>query len=150
LLKNILTYCGYLPTSPFVLLLSEHKHRDNAATNSNSENARSRMVGKLAGKRGYGNEGRWVNYWTRLGCCISPLYGPFWLGARFWNLWTVSLIFQIFVGPRQTVDTEVRLYILCNPTLLVYLFIRYQLRAFHSQPYVVSLNYQRMFKNRWW
>ena len=28
-------------------LLSEHKHFDNAATNSNSENARSRMVASL-------------------------------------------------------------------------------------------------------
>ena len=44
LLKNILAYCGYSPTSTSFLLLSEHKHCDNAATNSNSENARSRMV----------------------------------------------------------------------------------------------------------
>jgi len=47
LLKNILAYCGYSPISPFFLLLSEHKHRDNAATNLNSENARSRMVASL-------------------------------------------------------------------------------------------------------
>jgi len=44
LLKNILAYCGYSPTSPFFLLLSEHKHCDNMATNSNSKNARSKMV----------------------------------------------------------------------------------------------------------
>jgi len=31
---------------------------DNAATNSNSENARSRMVTSFAGKRGYGDKGR--------------------------------------------------------------------------------------------
>ena len=43
-LKYILTYCGYSPTSPFFLLLSAHKHCDNTATNSNSENARGRMV----------------------------------------------------------------------------------------------------------
>jgi len=49
LLKNVLAYCGYSPTSPFLLLLSEHKHYDNAATNSNSENARSRMVASLPG-----------------------------------------------------------------------------------------------------
>jgi len=42
--KNILAYCGYSPTSPFFLLLSEHKHCYNATTNWNSENARSRMV----------------------------------------------------------------------------------------------------------
>ena len=33
-------------------LLYEHKHRDNAATNSNSENARSRMVASLRGSVG--------------------------------------------------------------------------------------------------
>jgi hypothetical protein len=31
-LKNILAYCGYSPTSPFFLLLSEHKNCDKAAT----------------------------------------------------------------------------------------------------------------------
>jgi hypothetical protein len=33
--------------------LSEHKHCDNAATNANSENTRSRMEACSAGKRGY-------------------------------------------------------------------------------------------------
>jgi len=51
LLKYILTYCGYSPTSPFFLLLSEYKHCDNAATNWNSENAKSRIVGSLGGQR---------------------------------------------------------------------------------------------------
>jgi hypothetical protein len=45
-------YCGYSPTAPFFLLLSEHKHCDNAATNLNSENARSRMVASLRGSVG--------------------------------------------------------------------------------------------------
>jgi len=36
-----------------------------------------------AGKRGYGDTGRWVKYWTRLGCWISSCYGPFSLEARF-------------------------------------------------------------------
>jgi hypothetical protein len=49
LLKNILAYCEHSPTSPFFLLLSEHKYWDKAATNSNSENARSRMVACLRG-----------------------------------------------------------------------------------------------------
>jgi len=39
----------FSPPSPLVLMLSEHKHCDNAATNSNSENARSRMVASLQG-----------------------------------------------------------------------------------------------------
>jgi hypothetical protein len=47
LLKYILAYCVYSPTSLFFLLLSAHKHCDNAATNSNSENVRSRMVASL-------------------------------------------------------------------------------------------------------
>jgi len=65
LLKNILAYCGYSPTSPFFFLLPEHEHCDNAATNSksenaatdsNSENARSRMVASLRGSMGTGTE----------------------------------------------------------------------------------------------
>jgi len=47
--KKYLTYCGYSPSSPLFLLLSEHKHCDNAATNSNCENARSRIVVSLLG-----------------------------------------------------------------------------------------------------
>jgi len=56
LLKIILAYCVYSPTSPFFLLLSAHKHCDNAATNSNSEDARSRMVASLRGKVGTGRK----------------------------------------------------------------------------------------------
>jgi len=56
LLKNILAYCGYSLTSPFFLLLSEHKHWDNAATNSNSENARSRMLASLRERVGTGTK----------------------------------------------------------------------------------------------
>jgi len=52
--KKILVYCGYSPISPFLFLLSEHKHCDNAATNSNSENARSRIVASLWGSFGTG------------------------------------------------------------------------------------------------
>jgi len=56
LLKNILAYCGYSPTSPFFFLLCGHKHCDNAATNSNSENARSRMVASLQESMGTGTK----------------------------------------------------------------------------------------------
>jgi len=56
LLKNILAYCVYSSTSPFFLLLSEHKQCDNMATNSNSENARSRMVASLRGSMGMGTK----------------------------------------------------------------------------------------------
>ena len=54
--KIFLAHCGYSPTSPFFLLLSEHKHCDKAATNSNSENARSRMVASLRGSVGTGTK----------------------------------------------------------------------------------------------
>jgi len=54
--KNIVAYCGYSPTSPFFPLLSEHKHCDNAATNSNSVKARSRMLASLRGSVGTGTK----------------------------------------------------------------------------------------------
>jgi len=56
LLKNILAYCGYSPTSPYFFLLSEHKHCDNVATDLNSEIARSRMVASLWGSMGTGTK----------------------------------------------------------------------------------------------
>jgi len=56
LLKYISAYCGYSPTSLFFLLLSEHKHCDNMLTNSNSKNARSKMVASLWGSVGTGTK----------------------------------------------------------------------------------------------
>ena len=52
MLQNILACCVYSPTSPLFLLCCEHKHCDNAATNLNSENARSRMVPSVRGSVG--------------------------------------------------------------------------------------------------
>ena len=46
----------YSPTSPFFLLLSEYKHYDDTATNSNNENARSRMVAGLRENVGAGTK----------------------------------------------------------------------------------------------
>jgi hypothetical protein len=44
-----------------------------------------------------GDKGRGVKYWERLGCWISPCYGPFWLGARFETYEPfIFLVFQIF------------------------------------------------------
>ena len=79
--------------------LSEHEHCDKAATNSNSENARSKVFGKFAGKRGNGDVGRWVKYWARLSCWISQCYGLLSRGARFetYELF-ISLIFGFFGG----------------------------------------------------
>jgi len=53
LLKIILAYCGYSPTLPFFLLRSEYKHCD-VATNSNSENTRTKMVACLRASVGTG------------------------------------------------------------------------------------------------
>jgi hypothetical protein len=95
--KNVLAYCGYPPTFPFLLLLSEYKRCDNVATNSNSENARSRTVASLPGSGGKGtkeDESSTGRVWF---CCISTCFGPFSLGARFETYEPfISLIFQIF------------------------------------------------------
>jgi hypothetical protein len=59
---------------------------------------------------------------ARLGCWISPFYGPFSLGARFETYEPfVSLIFQFFSGRgkpwitetahTESVDTGARLYL---------------------------------------
>ena len=52
---------------------------------------------KFAGKRGWGDKGRWVKYWAHLGCWTSPCYGLFWLGVSFetYELF-ISLIFDFF------------------------------------------------------
>ena len=58
--KKILFVKKYLSLlwvfTDFFLLLSENKHCDNAATNWNSENARSRMVASLRGSVGTGTK----------------------------------------------------------------------------------------------
>jgi len=101
LLQNILAYCGYSPTCQFFLLLSEHKHCNNAATNSNSENARSRMVTSLQGSLGMGTKE------------VESSTGRFWVAGfhrvtarsawrAFWNLWTVyDFNFPISVSPSR-------------------------------------------------
>ena len=93
LLKNILACFGYSATFPFFLFLFEHKHFDNATTNSNSENARSRMVASLQGNKCTGTK----EDESSLGCWISPCYGLLSLWARFETYEPfISLIFQFF------------------------------------------------------
>jgi hypothetical protein len=49
------------------------------------------------GKRVYGGKGRRVKCCARLGCRISPCYGPFALGGRFYNYEPfISLILHFF------------------------------------------------------
>jgi hypothetical protein len=62
-----------------------------------TEKDRSRMKASSAGKHGYGDKGRWVKYWARLGCWISPWYGPFLLCTPFETYEPfISLIFNFF------------------------------------------------------
>jgi hypothetical protein len=58
------------------------------------------MVASSAGKREYRGKGRWIKYWSRLGCWISPCYGPFSLGWRFENyeLFIPSIFKFFFFG----------------------------------------------------
>ena len=95
LLKNILAYCGYSATSSSLLLLFEHKH----FLNSNSENARSRMVASFRGSLGTGTKEDESIYWARFRCWISPRYCPFSLGASFETYKPfISLISHFFSG----------------------------------------------------
>jgi hypothetical protein len=110
LLKNILAYCGYSPTSPFFFFLSVHKHCNNAETNSKSENARSRMVVSLLVNTVTGtkeDESSTVCVW------IAGFHHVMAHLARVLKLMNRYFFnFQSFFGPQQTTDMEVRLYLL--------------------------------------
>jgi len=54
--RKVLASCVYSPASPFFLLLSKHKHCDNVATNSNSENSRNIMMASLRVSVGTGTK----------------------------------------------------------------------------------------------
>ena len=83
------------PTSPFFLLLSEHKHCDNAATNWNSENARSRMVVSLRGSAGTGiTEDESSN-----GCVWAAGFHRVTAHSRLAGVLKL-FIFNFFFGPR--------------------------------------------------
>jgi hypothetical protein len=61
----------------------------------------------LQGSVSTGGKGRWVKYWARLGCWISPCCGLFSLGVLL-KLYELNFFdFQIFY-PRitETTDTE--------------------------------------------
>jgi predicted Abi (CAAX) family protease len=116
LLKNILAYCGYSLTTPFFFLLFEHKHCDNAATNSNSGNARSRMVASLRVSVGMGtkvDESSTGRVWAAVFRHVMAVLA--W--RAFLNLRTVYFFNfpNFFSGHGQpwiteTVDTVVHLY----------------------------------------
>jgi hypothetical protein len=61
------------------------------------------MEASSAGEREYGGKGRLVNYWARLGCLISPYYGPFSLGGHFETYEPfIYLIFSFFFFPGRS------------------------------------------------
>ena len=82
--KCILACCGYSPTSPFFLLLSEHKHSDNAATTEFEQWERWKQNGvKFAAKRGYKEKRKMSQVLGTFGQLDFTLFSPFSLGARF-------------------------------------------------------------------
>jgi len=110
LLNYILAYCGYSPTSPLFLLLSEHKHCDNAATKSNSEKARSRIVVSLRGSMGTGTKGDESSTGRVCAAGFHHVTARSLLPRvlKLMNLYFFN--FQIFLGPWCTADTGVCLY----------------------------------------
>jgi len=88
LLKITLAYCGYSLTSPVFFLLSEHKHCNNVATNSNSKNARNRMVESLWGSMGMGQR-KMSLILGAFGLLDFSMMCPILALRAFSNLWTV-------------------------------------------------------------
>jgi hypothetical protein len=77
---------------------SNHKHCDNAATNSNSKNARSRMVASLQGSVGTGtkeDESSTGRVWA---AGFHHVTAPYCLAHALKFMKFISLIFQIFSG----------------------------------------------------
>ena len=137
LVKNILAYYGYSPTFPFFLLLYEHKYCDNEATNSNNENARSRMVASLRGSVSTGieeDESCIGRFWAAGIHHVTACSG---LGARFkTDEPFISLIFQFFfsgsgkpwiteTADTESADTVVRLSVCVCVCVCVCVFVDY-------------------------
>ena len=95
--KKYLSLLWVFTTSSFFLLLSEHIHCDNTAANSNSKNARSRMVACLWGSMGMGTKEDESSTGCVWAAGFHHVTGAFLLGAHFEAYETfISLIFQIF------------------------------------------------------
>ena len=83
----------------------------------------------FAGKRGYGNKGRWVKYWARLGCWISPVTARSRLARVLKLMNRYFFNFPIFFSGRgnpritETADTGVRLYVYVCVCICVYIYI---------------------------
>jgi len=122
----MLAHFVYSPTSPFLFLLSEHKHCDNAATNWKSENARSRTVVSL--RRSVVTETKWDESSTErfLAAVFHHVTARSRLARVFKliNSLFIYLIFRNFFGPRPTVDiasvdTATHLYSVLSKTLIL-------------------------------
>jgi hypothetical protein len=82
-------------------VLSEHKHCNNAATNANSENARSRMV--VASSAGSVSTGAKEDesIIERVWAAVFHCYGPFSFGARCETYEQfIYIVFNFFFGSR--------------------------------------------------
>jgi len=139
-------------TSPFFLLLSEHKHCNNAATDSNSENARSRMVVSLLGSTDTGTKGDE----SSTGCVWAAgfhhvtAHSHLARGLELMNRLFIHLIFQIFLGHGEphitetmgieSADTGVHLYIYFISKSNIYLFYD-DFHIFQWNTLVVAANY---------
>ena len=88
LLKNILAYCWYLPTSPFFLLLSEHKHCDNAQQIRTARKLEAEwwQVCREACVRGQRKMSQALG---AFGLLDFTMLLPVLACRAFWNLWTV-------------------------------------------------------------
>jgi len=102
--------------------LSEHKHCNNAATNSNSENARSRMVERLRGSVVWVQRREMSQVLGAFGLLYFTTLRPVLAWRTFWNLRTVYFFnFPYFFSGRgktritEIADTGVRLYIKVEP-----------------------------------
>ena len=86
--NNILFVKKYLSLlwvfTNFSILIAFWTHCDNAATNSNSENAKSRMVASLQGSVGTGTKEDESSVGLLDFTTLRPI-----LAWMFWNLWTI-------------------------------------------------------------
>ena len=97
-LKILSSCCGHSPTSPFYLLLCEHKRYDNAATIWNSEKAKSRIMTSLRGRVDTGQK-KISPELDAFGLWDSIMLRSVLTWQAFWNLSTVySFNFLKFSG----------------------------------------------------
>jgi hypothetical protein len=107
------------------------------------------MEASCVGKCGYGDKGRWVKYWVHLGCCISPRYGPFSLGARFETCEPfISLIFTFFSGCHKPWILNQRIQGHTCIYVCVFVCTRANRQLYHAQNFY-SVNFYLSLWSQW-